>query len=188
MSTQPTAIPVVLPNPATNPDLISILVGSGIVAMPADQWHERPECQPWPLGTVDSVRAADRLVLDYEGNRFGSASFVTWADRVHHAWGRQAERYPTVARSRVPATAVQIVATYDPLEGEITLLDDADINQLTLWLGADPTETGELLTTGSAAHMQRREIRAARAAGTVDHRTLTAYARRFGHDDLLDER
>jgi hypothetical protein len=188
MSTQPAAIPVVVPAPAANPALVTILVGSGIVAMPADQWRQRPEDAPWPQSTVESVQAADRLVLDYEGNRYGSESFKTWADRVHHAYGRQAQRYPTAARSHVPASAVQIVATYNPLEGEITLLDGADINQLTLWLGADPTASGELRTTRSAAHDQRREIRAALAAGVIGRRTLAAYARRHGHDDLLDGR
>jgi len=188
MRTQPAAIPVVVPDPAANPDLVSILPGSGIVAMPADQWHMRPPGQPWPHGSVENAQGADVLILDYEGGRFGSQSHKTWADRVHHAYGRQAQRYPTVARSRVPAATVQIVGTYNPLEGEITLCADADCDQLALWLGADPTGSSEMQTTCSAAHAQRREIRAALAAGTFDRRTLAAYARRYGHDDLVDER
>lgn len=189
MSPAHAAIPVVLPDPIPNPQLaFTILDGSGIVAMSADLWARRPPGQPWPQATVDNVRAADTVTLDYEGNKYRSLSFATWADRVHHAYGRQAQRYPTVARTRVPRAVVQIVATYDPREGQITLLDDADPALIARWLGADTLDPAELQATSVAAHAQRREIRAALAAGSHAREQVAWYARRHGHEDLVGGR
>lgn len=189
MSTAHAAIPVVLPDPSPNPQLaFTILNGSGIVAMPADLCARRLPGQPWPQATVDNIRAADTLRLDYEGNKYRSPSFATWADRVHHAYGRQAQRYPTIARTSVPRTVVQIVATYDPREGQITLLDDADPVPVARWLGADTLDGAELHTTSVAAHAQRREIRAALAAGSHVRAQIAWYARRHGHEDLVGGR
>ena len=42
----------------------------------------------------------DRIRVDYESDVHGpTEQFALWADRIHHAWGRHAGNYPTVARS-----------------------------------------------------------------------------------------
>jgi hypothetical protein len=187
MTTQPDirAVPVVIPKEATTAQMPLILNGSGIVAIPDEFWLDRTPSH-WPQADVDDVRAARTLTLDYEGNRVGSAAFATWADRVHHAHGRQAQRYPTTARvHRIPAGLVDVVATYDPIDGDITVLDDTDPDRVRAWLGVSDLEE-QLHTTSSAAHDQRRSIRRALTNGTPPREQITWFARRYGHDDLLD--
>jgi len=192
----PSSIAVVVPEPLDQRQLAGIDPGSGIVAIPASDWAMRAQLDaPTPADTPEHAAAsfarADRLVLDYEGGRSGSESFRTFADRVHHAHGRQTTRYPTVARITVSADTVALIGFYDPLEGEIDLVDDLAYRRLAAWLGRRPTDATaaalakELHTTCSAKHQQRREIRAALASGTPNRAAIASYARRYGHTDLL---
>lgn len=124
-----------------HPAVAGILPGSGIVGRPR----------------------GGSILADYEGNRFNGPSLAVYADRVHHAAGRAATGYPTVARSLMPADALTPVAFYDDQEGQI-VPDDAQAEQMICaWLGAELLDAAQLRTTG-ASHERRREIRAALAS------------------------
>ena len=110
------------------------------------------------VGTVDGPMT----VIDYEGNRYGSTSMVTWADRVHHAAGRHADRYPTVARSVVPAVTLVQVGTFDSERGQVHL-DPAQGARVADWLGIPQAAMDDQLRTTSARHQMRREVDALRA-------------------------
>jgi len=138
----------------SNPASTRIDAGSGIVS-------------------TDPPAATDggRIAVDYEGNRYGSSSMRTWADRIHHAAGRCATRYPTIARAVLPADALTRVGSYDDQNGHITLDTTPDGRSDTLelvsaWLGLDRDEVaGELDTVSSSRHLMLREVRDALASG-----------------------
>lgn len=137
-------------------------------------------------GIVGTPADDDRLVLDYADRPVGG----TWADRLHIAWGRHlrqdGHRYPTIARSTVAAHQATVIATYDPREGDVAL-DPQSAALAARWLDVDEDSLEHELHAHSARHDQRREIRAALAGGTHDRQAIAQYARRYGHDDLLDE-
>lgn len=83
-------------------------------------------------GIVGTIEGND-VTLDYEGGRHAD-NIVTFADRVMHAAGRHAERYPTVARALVPLESAIRVGTYDYHEGEVQLIGDAMLLVIA-WLG-----------------------------------------------------
>jgi hypothetical protein len=135
------------------------------------------------------------MVVDYEGGRLGAPP--TLADRAHGAHGRHTEHYPTSSRCWLPIEQLRAIGTYDPVEGAITLADDPDIGEiLAVWLGLETDDSDgydavalgrEVLTTSNARHQQRREIRQAlREPGRYPPQVVCWYARRYGHEDLLD--
>jgi hypothetical protein len=103
--------------------LESIKRGSGIVGSP---WQH------------DSRQ----VVLDFEGNLYSAANIHTFADRVHHAWGRHSGEYPTIARMVVGAETVRQVGWYDPDDQELDVNDRA---ALAAWLDCDETDLDEEL-------------------------------------------
>jgi hypothetical protein len=84
--------------------------------------------------------------------------------------------------------AIVEIGTYDPRDGEIHLTDTAARDLLAGWLGLDPTDQAldqQLATQGSAAHENRRRIRAGLANLGAQTTALELFARQQGHQDLL---
>lgn len=92
------------------------------------------------------------IMLDVEGNKYDSSSMRTFANRVLHAAGRQAQRYPTVARFYVNPADLLLVGTYDDQYGEVTVTDE---QTLSAWLGIDHIPPDELVTDSYAQEMRR---------------------------------
>lgn len=153
--------------PADAQDAAGILPGSGIV------------------GSVEGPV----LVVDFEGDRYGRHPQRTWADQVHHAWGRHQSRYPTIARRTVEPARLVRVGRYDPREGLIEL--DGPPAQMPLiqaWLGRVPTDA-DRATSEDMAHSERRNLRAM-LAGSAQHRTQAEWfirQMRAEHLDLLGD-
>jgi hypothetical protein len=101
-----------------------ILPGSGIVGAP--------------------LPGAERVVVYYEGARYGQSEMARLADRVFYAHGRLVEEYPTVARMRLPRTSLVEVGTFDPASGTIAPVDSASQAALAAWLGAEKLDPAEL--------------------------------------------
>jgi hypothetical protein len=122
-----------------------------------------------PGSGIVGTGQGDRLLIDFEGNRFGSSTMVTFADRVHHAAGRHKDRYPTIARHLVKPESMRKVGTFDDERGEVALDSSAAAAALAQWCSLGPTElAAQLLTAGSARHSVRREIVSALATGSPD--------------------
>lgn len=61
---------------------------------------------------VGSERPDGQIEVDYEGNLFKAANLNRYENRLLHALDRHRVRYPTVARSWVPADSVQEVGHF----------------------------------------------------------------------------
>lgn len=61
----------------------------------------------------------------YEGNVYNAPELRRFQDKLLHAAGRLANRYPTIARMTVPAEAVIVVATYDTVRWDYAEVVDA---------------------------------------------------------------
>ena len=82
-------------------------------------------------GIVGSPDASpDHVRIDFEGNRYGAANIITFADKVAHAAGRHETHYPTVARAFVPREHLIAVGQFDGDRVEV-----GDSEALTDWLG-----------------------------------------------------
>lgn len=55
----------------------------------------------------------DKLMLYYEGNRYGAENLKKWDERVEHAYGRMAAKYPTTAMICLDASLFDVVGTTD---------------------------------------------------------------------------
>lgn len=82
---------------------------------------------------IVGVEDGERILLYFEGNRFGYANVVTFADRVMIAAGRMQERYPTIARMSVEVDSVRKVGRYDGSR-RISLVGE-EIDSLAAWIG-----------------------------------------------------
>lgn len=102
------------------------------VFLPIDQTiHDHIDRASGIVGTPEG----DRVVIDFEGNRFGASNIVTFADRVMIAAGRHESRYPTIARLSVEPASVVRVGTYD---GSRKIAVDFDkLDALAAWIGCD---------------------------------------------------
>lgn len=89
-----------------------IVRGSGIVGT------------PHPPGT-------DRVLIDYEGNLYGSENLKTYEDRLLHAGGRHAVRYPTVARMAARSEDLLLVGSYDTETRELHVSDQPALDAWT---------------------------------------------------------
>lgn len=114
-------------------------------------------------GIVGTAQAAGMVLIDYEGNRYQAANIVSFADRVHHAWGRHSTSYPTVARACIPAEELIAVGSYDPLRGDVQLYGPEERQALCAWLEVEQLDEQELRSTG-VKHQARREIEQALAS------------------------
>jgi hypothetical protein len=61
---------------------------------------------------ADAAAVAELVDVYFEGNRFGSPSMHTFEQKVFHAAGRLAQRYPTIARGRFRLADFDTVGTY----------------------------------------------------------------------------
>jgi len=114
-------LPVYVPAPDA-PIRSTILAGSGIV------------------GTLEH----DRLLCDYEGNRYRSPQLARYADRVFHAAGRHLERYPTVARVWVSPEQMIEVGWFDRRTGRVELHDTEARLLVADWLSVESIDPAEL--------------------------------------------
>jgi hypothetical protein len=99
-------------------------------------------------GIVGS-REGGSVVLDYEGNRYGYAGVHTFADRVRVAYGRHAERYPTVARITADEGELVELGYFEPASGEVYVHGRA-LGDLLEWLGVDELDPRELSPSSSS--------------------------------------
>ena len=123
-------------------DALGIDPGSGIVG----------SIQPATVGNDP-----DMLVIDYEGNRYGTVNIVTYADRIAYAAGRHTRNYPTVARQWLSpsstAESVLQVGEFDTTTGVVTLSEPIFVmSWCTLTAEQLPAE---LLTTSHRDQMTR---------------------------------
>lgn len=116
-----------------------------------------------PLSAIVGTEAAFGRVDAYLQDPNGFDGMDNFANRVHHAAGRLAEHYPTVARMMIPVDELVCVGSYDMESGEITL-DPEHEPALKQWLQTDDL-TGELSTSGIYRHDSRRSIKQMLASG-----------------------
>lgn len=110
-----------------------IAAGSGIVGTPAHEF-------------MPMLPEGDRLTIDYEGDLFGAANIVTYADRVLHAAGRHAAKYPTTARTTLSVEDLTAVGTFD---GERVTIKRAAYPAVAEWIDVPEEELeAQLLIDG----------------------------------------
>jgi hypothetical protein len=102
-----------------NPDSIQLL---GVDPKSAIVGRHRPAGSRWTG------------VVYYEGNRYGYANVVTFADRCMIAAGRMEQNAPTIAKCVVTHDAVIRVASYLPEYRRVELEDGASVTRLAAWL------------------------------------------------------
>ena len=120
--TQAAEVRVYLPAPNA-PALSHVLAGSAIVSR-----HQRAHRPDEPGGPA-------RLLVHYEGNRYGAANMVTYADQAMLAYWRMRDHYPTVAQAAVLVEQLVRIGTLDAERGEIELVDAEHARDLAEWLG-----------------------------------------------------
>jgi hypothetical protein len=113
------------------------------------------------VGTLDE--ASGRILIDFEGNRFGGVNLANFADRVHHAAGRHGVRYPTVARALVAPEELIHIGEYDWERGNVSLTGAEAEQSLARWLGQEQLDRAALETQGNVRHQMRREVETALA-------------------------
>lgn len=86
-------------------------------------------------GIVGSLEGG-RLLLDYEGARYGQASIRTYADKLHHAAGRHDTRYPTAARVWIDPKDATLVGSYHYDYGRFEPAGGWELVQVAKWLDA----------------------------------------------------
>lgn len=104
----------------------------------------------------------DTITIDYEGNLYGAVNMVTWADRIYHAAGRHLQRYPTVARVRLPPMELIQVGEMDMTTGVVTL-DPKTRHYAERWVGVEDIEA-ELSTTTIVTKQPGRDNARCRAS------------------------
>lgn len=77
--------------------------------------------------------SGDELLVYFEGNRYGAANMLTFADRAMHAADRLAVNYPTIAKALVPRTTLTRVGSFTPGHG-VDVLDARALVALARWL------------------------------------------------------
>lgn len=110
------------------------------------------------------------LEVDYEGNLYGAANIVTYADRISLAYGRMVQHYPTIARTLVEPEALTRVGTYLPATGVVDLrhATPEGKNLLLRWLHIPYDQlAAQLLTTSHKHAVARAGHRVTSALGEV---------------------
>lgn len=72
---------------------------------------------------VGSLSNGRRIMVDFEGDKYGSQGLRTYEQKLLHASGRHVERYPTVARAFVESGDLIEVGTYDVHQRTLTVTD-----------------------------------------------------------------
>lgn len=123
-------------------------------------------------------RKGDFLDVHYE--RGGPSNVRTFEEKIAHAAGRRTTRYPTVARSALPATDLVDVGSvaYDALLRHWYINDLTDPDALERWapephiVGGSPTmreeSAGRLYSSLNASGMTAVAIEVASGASIVD--------------------
>lgn len=94
------------------------------------------------VGDYESL--VGRITIDFEGNRYGASNLIRFVERVHAAWERHTQKYPTVSRAYVQAHELSIVGTFDPLHGRVEV-NPIDMPKLEEWLAMRPVPESELV-------------------------------------------
>jgi len=81
------------------------------------------------------------IIVYYEGNLYGAANMVTFADRAMHAYWRMRDRYPTAAMMAVPVSQLQLVAHLLPEHGRVEVISGATLYRLARWLDLEEDAT-----------------------------------------------
>jgi hypothetical protein len=90
-------------------------------------------------GIVGVDAGGGRVLIYYEGNRYGAENLVRYAERVEQADGRLQSDYPTVARAVVAAREVVPIGWWHRLERQLEL--EAPATELSWWVDlSDPAE------------------------------------------------
>jgi hypothetical protein len=85
-----------------------------------------------------------RIMIDYEGNKYGAANLRRYVERVYHAWDRQTSQYPTLARAWVMGHELVRIADFDP-RSKTVIVHPLDERRLCEWLGVDALTESELV-------------------------------------------
>lgn len=120
---------------ADSPVELGIIDGSAIVGSPLNPWlRSRADLAMKRNGihVAAPQHDDDRLVIDFEGDRFGHMPHFT--DKLLHAAGRHVEHYPTVARLHVEASTVLAVGTYNTETRAIQIWNSEALES---WIGQD---------------------------------------------------
>lgn len=72
---------------------------------------------------------AQRILIDYEGNLYGSQSLERYEMRLLHAAGRHVTLYPTVARMMVRPDEMIEVGTYDDADHQLTVTNPTELEE-----------------------------------------------------------
>jgi len=144
------------PNFHQNSDGLEPTTSSNIRLAP-DYFHPVPiyvPTKPWMDRQLGIVRgsaivgvllpddSSGTLTIYYEGNIYGDSYFSRFATRCMYAHGRMAQRYPTVAKARVPIQDLTQVGLWHPSEKVVELIDPT---LLADWCGwALPVRSEEL--------------------------------------------
>lgn len=97
----------------------------------------------------------ERLLVYYEGNRFGAQNMVTFADRCYFAASRLIEDYPTVAQAAVPPESLTQAGWYYPRFKRVEIRDVHDMIAIAHWLDLEVSDDRlrhELHPQGVARH------------------------------------
>lgn len=131
-------------------------------------------------GIVGTPLEGDRVLVDYEGNRYGARNMVVWADRVSHAHGRHQDRYPTVARASLRSTDLVEVADFDTDSGDVHVHPE-QVPAVLAWLGVSADELAAQCQSTSARYQMRRDLATLRANPAMRH-VADQFARRHHLD------
>ena len=83
---------------------------------------------------ADPEEGEDRVLIYFEGNRYGASNIRTFADRAMLAGGRCVERYPTAAMRAVLAEALVRVGTLYLDHKRVEVEDGLSLTRLAKWL------------------------------------------------------
>lgn len=131
--------------------------------------------------SISPAGGVERVTIDVEGNLYGSAGMEVFANRVFHAYDRQAADYPTIARLFAPVAELQRVGTFDAAEGVVVLDDPEAVADnravLAAWLGTDSVREEDLIATGRQFSDRRLVRRLLASPDPADHEKARWYAR-----------
>lgn len=83
-----------------------------------------------------SQRDKERVLIYYEGGRFGGQEMKRYEVRALHAAGRASVAYPTIAKSSVERDRLIRVGSIDLASRRVTQIDEPALLQA--WLGSEP--------------------------------------------------
>lgn len=98
------------------------------IFIPRPEWEAEVSLSIAPRsGIVGYECEPGKLLLYYEGNLYGASNLKRWEERVHQAYGRLVQRYPTVAKMVDEAHKYQCVGTIT--DGVVRVVDHAALDR-----------------------------------------------------------